>query len=1088
MAKTKFYKVSTLPNSKTQSNLGIFSRLTKGRRRRQLVASVVGVYMLVGGLVGWVLFNNNNNSAQASESALISASLKLTEEREYKLGDNIKIGLTLQNTSVSESLNNIGINIFSTKDSVRWNNIKSSSITSNNVTITPEGVVQLPLLSSGERVEYELQGNVQNNQLEYTNIQAKLKYLNKDGSQDGETNRIRLNTKTASEKSLLALKSSKESFKAGEEVSLTLESTENQTSKGKIYISNRQTQELVSTLECDLTTTKLCEHKFKNLPLGDYSALYIDSIEDSYSNILWFSITGKKADFIPSSQSTLELPTGSASINGVLTVVAKKIISLNQTPSPDSICNFEIYFADNLINSIKVNVENDRSCKTNLGADVFKNGDGIYKIKLANTAIEKEVSFVNKSANLIGLVNKSTILEKGKAVEIGSENILDVNGQPLNDIKVTLGILHTASGEYNEITNLNGENLKVINGKFNTIITPSYLNKGGFYLVYVKLPDGQISDWIALDFEDKQVALSSTNVLFDANSLKIGQNTSFSLENLVDRNGNQVEEGDCTANIIVNGVAAPINIKGQIKKGICNATLPAGKITKSGQALITFSSNEFQNKINQSKQINFAPGNPEKYGKLIFESPVKSEFANNLIIGPVTDKFGNLVDAYNYKLVLSDTAAELQTFPIQIRDGFAQIEVPSSYLIDESITAKLKNDKDIEVLSSNFNIDNTKSKYISANLPIEITNDKNIVATIEGLELADQTECKLSLIKSQDEVSETVVPLDNAAGKCVFDWDLNQNRSGNKVLLQITIADQSYATVATLKSSEPTNLFTISPQIRITAENELAISLLTSPITDKQGKSIEKADLKWQYNGKVIQTTITNGLSSLELPANKLETKDIQVTTTERNLDLDLDVKAGITSISKTNNLSIYIGNYDISNSNTNFTNLLSSTLVTENQNRIFEFKTDVCKGKLLNSITNTTALKTHLQAGSCFVQADAKAGQSTISFENAGFVLGSFVYNSTLDQQDINWCETTSNSDKCMIQVLAPINSPVQVLIKDGDKEYKFTSGDLENTVVVSQNGLNPLKKYSVEVSYKDSKNQTIVQTRQIIGERLIK
>jgi uncharacterized protein YerC len=1088
MAKTKFYKVNTLPNSKTQSNLGVLSRITKGRRRRQLVASVVGVYILVGGLVGWVLFNNNANSAKASESALISASLRLTEEREYKLGDNIKIGLTLQNTSVSESINNVSINIFSTKDSVRWNNIKSSSITANNITISPEGVVSLPLLSSGERMEYELQGNVQNNQLEYTNIQAKLKYLNRDGLQDGETNRIRLNTKTASEKSLLNLKSTKESFTAAEEVALSLEATENQATTGKIYISNRQTQELANTLECDLTNVLLCEHKVKALPLGDYSALYIDSAEDSFSNILWFSITGKKADFTPSSQSSLEFPTGSASINGVLPVVAKKVISLNQTPTPDSICTFEIYSGDALVNSIKINVENDRSCKINFGSDVFKNGDGIYKIKLANSNIEKEISFVNKLPNLITLTNKSTILEKGKAVEIGAENILDVNGAPANDVKVTLGILHTASGEYNEITNLNNENLKVVNGKFDAIINPSYLSKGGFYLTYIKLGDGQISDWIALDFEDKQVALSSTNVLFDTNSLKIGQNVSFSLENLVDRNGNQVEEGDCTANIYVNGIVAPVNIKGQIKKGICNATLPAGKVTKSGPALITFTSNEFQNKINQSKQINFVPGNAEKYGKLVFESPVKFEFANNLIIGPITDKYGNLVDAYNYKLIISDTVSDLQEFPIQIQKGFALVPVPSSYLTDESITAKLKNDKDIEVLNSNFNIDDTNSKYITAKFPTEISNDKNIVASLEGLDVEDQTECKLSLIKSQDEVSETVAPFDAASGKCVFDWDLNQNRSGDKALLQITVADQSYAQIVTLKSGEPTNLFNITPQIRITSENELAITLLTSPITDKQGKSVEKADLKWQYNGKVVQTSIINSLASLELPADKLETKDIQVTATERNLNLDLDVKAGITSISKTNNLSIYIGNYDISNSSTNFANLLSSTLVTENQNRIFEFKTDVCKGKLLNSITNTTALKTHIQAGNCFVQAEAKAGQSTISFENAGFVIGSFSYDSTTDQQDINWCETTSTSDKCMIQVLAPINSPVQALIKDGDKEYKFTSSELENTVVVSQNGLNPLKKYLVEISYKDSKNQSVVQTREIVGERLIK
>ncbi|MEM1312043.1 MAG: hypothetical protein AAGF07_01105 [Patescibacteria group bacterium] len=1131
MARPKFYKVNTLPSRATQANLGIINRLTKGRRRRQLVASIVGVYIIVGGLAGWVLFNNNANSAQASEPALISASLKITEDKEYKLGDNIKIGLTLQNTSVSESLNNININVFSTKDSIRWSSINSGTITSKNLTITPEGLVQLPLLSSGERVEYELLGNIQNNQLEYTNIQAKLKYLNREGAQDAETNRVRLNTKTVPEKTLLNLSTNKDSFAVGEELAFTLEPSENQNTNGKIYISNRQTQELTDTLECDVENGELCEHNLASLPLGDYSALYIDSEENNYSNIQWFSTIGPKDDFVPSSQTSLELPIGNASINGLLTVIANKVISQNQTPSPDNVCNFEIYSGETLINSIKIPVDNERSCKANFSSDVFKNTNGLYKIKLANTSLEKEVSFLNKPAQLIELESESTILEKGKPVQIKAENILNTNVQTVSTLnqtdnnsesetvdeeqnteenvdteeennedsvklpanlalrqKVTLGILHTSSGEYREVTNINGESLAVIDGQFSTSIAPSYLSKGGFYLVYIKLEDGQTSDWLALDFEDKQIALSSTGVLYSDNSLQIGQSMNFTLENLLDRSGNQVNEGDCSANIYVVGTPDPINVQGQIKQGNCNANLPAGEVTKAGPALITFSSNEFQNKINQSKQIKLAPGSPTKFGNMVFESPVKTEFANNLIIGPVTDTYGNAVDIYNFTLNLSNTITELEVIPITIQNGFAQIQIPSSYLSDTSVNAVLKNDIGEELLSKDFDIDQTEGDYIQADLPTEIANDDNIKATISGLELENLTECKLSLIKSEDEISETTTLYDLATRTCTFDWELNENRSADQVMLLLTVGEQSYAKITTLTSAEPQNLFIVSPQIRITTNNELAINLLTSPLYDRQGKAISNGSLKWQYNGKVVQTSIENSLSSLELPADRLESKDIQLTSTERNLDLDLDVKAGITSISKTNNLSIYIGNYDISNSDSNFDVHLSSNLITEGQNKIFEFNSDICTGKLVNNKASTMPLKTHVQAGNCYVEAIAQTGENTIKFEKAGFVTGLFTYATTTDQQDVNWCETTSTSDKCLIQVLAPINSQVTAIIRDQENEYKFVSGELENTVIVSQNGLNPLKEYTVEVSYKSVDNRKIVQTKQILGEKLIK
>jgi hypothetical protein len=1087
MAKTNFYKVRTLPG-KTIGKAGIFNRLTRGKKRKQLVASVIGVYIIVGGLVGWVLFNNNSNSAKASEAALISASIKLDEDKQYTLGDTIKMSMTLQNTSVSESINSVSINISSTKDVVKWNSISSNNVTSSDTAITPDGSINIPLISSGERVEYEIQGSIQNNDLDYSNIQAKLKYLNKDGVQEGDTNRIVLNTKVSSEQQLLDLKSDKNSYNQSDAIQLNLDAPLGQQYQGKIYISNRSTQEQVSTLDCALSDANTCQSTVKSLPIGDYSALYIDSTDNAYSNIIWFSVTGKQADFVPSTQATLEFPTGTTSINGILPVVAKKVITLNQTPDINSVCSFQIYSGSNLVNTVKVNVDTDRTCKTNLTADVLKNGDGNYIIKLANTKVQSNVTFQSKSANLIALENKTTLLQKGQGVEIAASGIIDANAQPLDGKKVTLGIYHVASATYTELTSIDNQNLMVTAGNFDVTIPSANLDKGGFYLVYIKTEDGQQSDWVALNFEDKQIAFSGTGVLYDSNTLKIGQNINLSLDDLIDRDGNIVTDGDCSADVYATDATTAVSVTGQIKNGLCSATLPAGKITNSGPALISFTADDITNPINQSKQITILPGSAEKYGKISLETePAKKDFANTLTIGPVSDKYGNLTDAYNYKLDLQDENGALKEQTIQIQDGFAQLSIPSTYFDGSKFIAILKDDKGNELLNRSFDIDSSDSKYISANIPDQISSDKNIQASVDGLNLTNQTDCKLDLFKSQDETSEVSSTYDTTKGSCTFDWDLEQNRSSDRALLQLTAGDRVFNKIVNLQSSDPTNLFVVAPQIRITPDDKLAINLLTSPITDKQGRVVDSSDIKWQYNGKTEQNSINSGLAKLSLTSDKLESKDIQVNNTIRTLELDLNVKAGITSLNKTNSLSIYIGDHDIASTDFNFIPLSTSTEVTQDHDRIFTFNTDTCEGKLINSAGTSSVLQTSYQNGVCYVLAQANPGVNTMSFENAGFTIGTFSYTTVPDSQDVNWCSTSSTSNKCIIQVKAAINSTVQVVIIDADKEYKFTSNDLENSVVVSQNGLNPDTLYQVQVSYKDSQNNPVVQTAQILGSKLI-
>ncbi len=1082
MANSKNYKISALAPKNNVS----FRKSLKNRRRKSLVFSVIAVYLLMGITVGSFLFGGKSGPAKASEAALISASIKLAEERDYKLGDSLKITMTLQNTSTVESINALAVDLYSTQNSIKWVDIKSDK-TNENLEISPTGSFKLPVLSSGERAEYNIQGNIQSNNLDYLNILGRIKYLNKMGPQDLETNRIYTKlTSSGNNTGHLVSVAGKEKFNLGEALVFNLAKDKIESTKGKFYVSNADTQEVVLNNDCDLTTSETCEINIKSLPVGNYSSLYIDENENYFSNIKLFSVSGKKNDFIPNEQASLEFPIGNTSINGILPVIAKKVLSLNQIVSTENICTFEIYLNKQLVNTAKAAVDSDRSCRFTFNSEYLNRGNNTYVIKLANTSIEKDIFYTNKPDKLFALTNKTGALIKGKNADIEATGITDPTGNIATDKKVTLAILHQQTGEYTEINNLNGNTLKVVDGVFSTSISSNSLSKGGTYIVNFKTEDGLQSDWLTLSFEDKQVGFSKSGVITDTKGLKIGQDIILTLDNLIDRSGNQISEGECSANVYSAQAAATITVPGQIKKGVCSATLAAGKIKQSGPILVSFTGSEISNKINQSKQLYLEAGKPEKYGNINLEfEPAKQDFANTVIIGPITDKYGNAVNAFNYKLKLSSEDEEVKEFTnIDVQSGFIKMVLPSTFFAGEKLNLEFLDEADKKITDRTFEIDATKGKPTLSEIPKELKNNKNLQFEISGISLTNQSQCLVKFIKSSDEVLENKYAYDNTEDKCKIDWDVNLYRNAEKALVHVEIGDKAFNQVVSITSGEAVNLFTIAPQIRINKQNELELKLLTSPITDKYGKVVDKAPIKWQYNGKIVQSTVDSGISQLSLPASKLETRDIKVTDASKYLDLDLDVKAGITSISKTNNLQIYTGNYDISNKVSSFEVVRASSQISNQNNTIFAFKTDACSGELITT-NSTQLLKTHLQGGICYVEATSASRDNKIVFKKDGFDLGEFNYSTITDPQNIIWC--TLEKKNCMIQVFTPVNSIIDVRVFDEDKEYKFSSKDLENVVVINQNGLNPLKKYSVEIKYKDLNNQEVTHTREITGEKLI-
>ena len=1152
MAKTKPYKVSTLPKKKI-NRFNVFGAFGRNQKRKQLVFSVIGVYILIGGLVGTILFNTSSNQAQASQSALISASLKISEEKVYQLGETIDLSLTLQNTSVNESINTISVDLLSTRDSISWTRVHNNENNLAQIFIDENDTFELPTLSAGERIQYEITGIVQDNRLDYVNVVANLKYINREGVQETRTNRVytELNIKNQESSNLFELNPSQENYFPGEIPTFTLTRSNIQPSSGTIYVTDVNSDKSVSSIDCDLSENIACQVDTESLPVSEYTAIYIDENKNYFSNIAFFSVVGEKSEFTPNGQVSLTLPLGGSSVNGVVPVLAEKVVSLNSKITSESICRFEISQNEEVLDTVDVLVDNDRNCRTTIPSEKFTNGGGVYTISLANTDLKQEISFINKLPDLIQLQVDSEFIEKGKSVSIFAENITntlipevveeetesigevinreiveEVNSEEdetenenleseenesietenteetttetvetvqeeVEDIQnATIGILYPFAGEYTELNRIDGERLVIEDGEFAATIPGFNLSEGGLYQIILFTEDGQQSDWLTLDFSDKQVAFSSSGVLYDANSLKVNQNINLSLDGLLDRNGNLVEDGECTADIFLTNSSEAIRNNGQISNGICNVSVASGQIQTAGPALVTFTSRDINNKINQSKHIEILPGSATDYGFLNMEFlPMKKDYANSLIIGPVTDLYGNLTSSYNNILEIKNGSNILELNEnFNIENGFSQITIPSGYAQSDTIEITLKNSNEEIILNRVFRILEEETPLVLPIFPSTVSSKENIVVSLDNLMVEEVEECSLSLIKSTNQTAEEISEYTPETASCTFDWNLNKFRSAESALLQLELGSNVFTQVISQTPSEANNIFEIRPQIRVTPLNELQIKLLTSPIVDKQGTPVQEGTLTWRYNGKLESTPIVNGLSQLNLPASKLDTKDIQVTLASRNLDVDLDVQASITSISQTSNVSIFIGNYDIDNTENTFEILQSSSQISENVDQIFKFRTDTCSAKIVNTLRDGIGLNTQMLGGICYVQAPAYPGENTITIEDNGFVLGQFHYITTPDPQYVSWCRDLAVTESCAIQVLGAIDSDIEVVVIDGDSEYKFMSAELENVVIVSQNGLNPLKEYPVEVRYTDLRGNEVVHTRQILGEELVR
>jgi hypothetical protein len=1096
MGNLPYYKVRTGPNKRK----GVLERFRfRNPKSRQLVVTVLGVYIFGGGLLGLFLFNlNTPDQAAAGQNSTISSSLRFLEEREYEIGDKVELVLTLQNTSITQPINGIVGSFYSTRDSLRWETGKNQLFEDSKIiTVESANVMQLPPLAAGERAEYIITSTLKEKSTDFLAIIAKLSYENEIGTQIADTNRVytALNSDLITKKQPLKLAADKDVYAPGEKVILTLSKdsqvfvpmAENMT--GTVFVNRAGTGEVVNSYDCLPEQKGLCEFSFDKLSAGNYTAMFISSNEQSYSGIESFRVDGstQSGSLVPSSQASLIIPFSAQSVNGYTSIIADRVISKNESPKDAKNCKFDVLIGTSIVYSQNATVTDTRKCY----ADIFTSqlpAAGIYTVQLANSNLKQDISFVDDTVGLIALTTNSPTPSRGQEIAISSTGIVDSQSAPISNQTVAVQVLHKESGKVSTFDSKGGQPLSVVDGNFNTSIPGNYFEQGGNYLIYIQLSSGVKSGFVSVLISDSTYGLNDGGVIIqDYSQLRVGQDISMRIEGVKDRSSTIISEGSCQGTVFATGAGTNgVKVDGKITRGVCNLTIPSGVIKKSGPVAITFSDGKTGQEIAQTKQLHIAAGSAKSYGQMYLQyEPAYKNYANDLIVGPIVDSNNNLTAATGLKLNLLDTDAKvIQTYTdIEFIEGYLTKTIPATILASDVVTAVLLDGEGNELLKKDFELVDSTQTRVLPKIMDSYSNDANISLNITGLNPEEVSECGFKFVKNSQEFLEEKTP--QSEGRCNLTWNLNQLRDVSKAVIQASFGDNVYTKLVSLNSTDAGSMFKVFPQIRINSENELEINLSTTPITDRFGLPVESGEVVWRYNGKVEKSKISNGFAKLILTASKLESRDIQTNFDQRYLDLDLDVQASLTSLAQTNNISVYIGNFDISSQEDRFVVQEASNYISSQYSKIFKFGVDSCSAFIIDSNYNTIPAPTHKQGQDCYVQVSGKAGDNNLIFEDNGYTLGNFDFIVDQQEQEVQWCDQSGN--KCNnIQVLAPISSSVTAIVYDGDNQYKFEGLELENNVKIEQNGLNPLKKYSVHIQYTDLDGKQIIHYKDILGEKL--
>ena len=651
--------------------------------KRRLLLSVFAMYTVIATLVGYAIISAPSENSSAFFPAELVAALRLDPEQKLVGGGEAAFTLTLQNSSPNESIQDINFRLLSTLDSLTV--ISLTGIEEGEAYTLESNATTLDFLAAGERATYAVIAEIAESELESVSTLAKFTYRTPRGVESTETNREFLPLSDLVDPSInnfLSLGTDTQTYVNGQAVVLTLSRNGvlSPEIEGKLFVSNRATGEVEAAENCNLTETGTCTVNVVNLPPGAYSALFVDEERNLYSQIAWFEMLGSSAEFTPGSEAELLLPFGPASVNGVVYIYATDVVENPARRQGNETCVFEVTREAERL-EIPVAINSNGDCILRLDAARLP-VEGIYNVRLRGTTLNADVSAVRKTAGLLTLENRSLLTTLGRPVTLRINGINDAQANPANELRATLNLLHQGTGESTEINALNGRPLQVTNGELEVEVPAEYFELGGLYSVFARLENGRQSDTIALNFGSEEVGLTSTGILVDdVENLRIGESFTVRIAGVKDKTGATLNNLSCGLQIYTRESAVePIFVGGLIEDGTCRVTVDGSLITTSGPVLLSAAGEVVNNDIPQSRAVNLKPGTPTDFGFLSLEyEPARLNYANRLLLGPVSDTYGNTTNADNLSVaIVKDNEVVYQREDIEVLEGFWEEIIPSS--------------------------------------------------------------------------------------------------------------------------------------------------------------------------------------------------------------------------------------------------------------------------------------------------------------------------------------------------------------------------------------------------------------------------
>ena len=1027
------------------------STLRTIRNKRRVVVSLAGSYLVMSIILAGTLLSLTKSPATLAQASSVQvASSLLTKATIVNTGDSITASLKIQNTSTINPLTKISISFVTTADQITWNTLSEKSISLSHTGT----FFTLDSLAPQQEKDLQLMGTLTKAFSPSIVVYAHIEAYNFEQKITSNSNKISLsqNNHSITGKKVV-LSTEFPVVKPGHIQTLTATSTlESANYKGRVSLV--QDAQILNEYDCTFVKD-ICKIEYLSLASGTYQAWFLSEDQQSFSNILSFVVGGEQQNSTLSADTQVLTPFGATSIANRLSIVLKEVTSKNQVA-----VHCDITLTKNGTTSSKVFsvlASSDKVCTYFIDTNELF-GFGEYTLNVPGVIIPHTV-FVSDSSTSLPFSVVTPILITGQPIDIESKGLVTTT---------TPALAYTGVGDllvFNASTHvLNTTSLKIENGSMYATITANSLQDSNLFYTAIRLVDSgttRYSAWNILNFGAQSQDVNSTGIqVNDYNQLIVGGTPIFSVIGIRDTSGQIINGQPCAAQIFVSGSLTPIQLTSQIQGGVCQVVVTNDMLTKTGPALITFYDTDSNRSIAETRIVTITSSSVRSVGKVsLAVNPAPFATANQVIIGPILDAYDNLVTSGLLKLELGqENGIWLQSKDVLIENGFGTAYIPASLLDSAHLYTRVVNTQG-EVLS-NQDFATSESRFNAPSLPSRIKSDEVLsLKYITGF--SNSIPCTVT-ISSSISLEETSM-FDLASQSCLVQTTFKKGISSS-ALLTFTFGEYQWNQLLTITPGDSSQNFGLFPLTKLNTSGEIELTLISTPLVDKNGLDIDSGTVNYKLNGRQTTAKIENGIAKLGLYDDFVITRDTRTLFSKRILDMDVEASINPRSKSTTDKIRVTIASHDIASRPAPLKIKQLATIMSVGEVQAVKLQTKNCTAYL------KTATYVHLDTlqieNNCWIllTSDQLGSGELLVFDAYSQILSATITFVNAAPQII-----VNNDAGFQVKYIGGDNYQLDATLFDEQKEYTFHS-EPNSLLTIKQQGLASEQEYQVRVHLIDS------------------